>query len=311
MAIHPDTRWGVSIEEFHDDLRRFTPDRSGRWGGIEAVKDPSAADYHVVLNSAREVPDAPTVLYCLEPPVIPQCEDWDKLDAESSFPAGRSRRPQLWHIGKGTERDYDFFDRLSQPEKSRRLSWITTDKGRDMNPLERVVREGFQKIGYRMHERKPLSRFNFPTDGHILRMKFLDRLVDTYPGILDLYGRGDFTCDAYRGPLDDKWAGCASYKYSLAVENYQGPNYFSEKVVDPLLAWSVPIYWGCTNLEEYLPEESFIRIDIEANNAPERLREILENDDWEQRLDAVAEARRRILNEYQLFPTIESHIAGL
>lgn len=72
-----------------------------------------------------------------------------------------------------------------------------------------------------------------------------------------------------------------------------------------MLAWSVPLYDGCLNLEEYFPPESFIRIDI---SKPEKtladIRDILKHDSWDARLPALAEARRLILQKYQLFPCL-------
>jgi hypothetical protein len=139
-------------------------------------------------------------------------------------------------------------------------------------------------------------------------MKFLDEFLDSESELLDLYGRGDFSGSHYKGEIADKWDGLADYRYSLAIENYSGPNYFSEKITDALLAWCMPIYWGCTNLSDYLPEDSFVRIDIEDDDAPERVRDIVESDIREQNLDAIAEARRLILEEYQIWPTVERAI---
>jgi len=139
-------------------------------------------------------------------------------------------------------------------------------------------------------------------------MSFLDRLLDTEPELLDLYGRGEFSGPHYKGEIEDKWDGLVNYRYSLVIENYSGPNYFSEKLSDALLAWCMPIYWGCTNLSEYLPEDSFVRIDIEDEDAPQQVREIVESDIREQNLDAIAEARRLILEEYQIWPTVERAI---
>ena len=60
--------------------------------------------------------------------------------------------------------------------------------------------------------------------------------------------------------IEDKWAGLAPYKYSLAIENAVTPDYWSEKIADCFLTWTLPIYYGCLNLEDYFPKQSFIRI---------------------------------------------------
>src|SRR5687768_17715451 len=52
------------------------------------------------------------------------------------------------------------------------------------------------------------------------------------------------------------------YRYSLAIENFSGPYYWTEKVIDCYLSWTMPLYFGCTNLADYFPAESFVQIDI-------------------------------------------------
>jgi hypothetical protein len=119
---------------------------------------------------------------------------------------------------------------------------------------------------------------------------------------LDLYGKKI----RY---IEDKWDGLAPYRYSLAAENTSGPDYWTEKIADCFLAWTVPLYWGCTNLEDYFPPGSFIRIDIgKPAESLAEIRRILAEDDWEHRLPALREARARVLNRYQLFPFVSGLI---
>jgi len=59
----------------------------------------------------------------------------------------------------------------------------------------------------------------------------------------------------------DKLELLSGYRYTLAIENYQGRRgYISEKIIDPLLAGSVPIYLGDFNIKNYIPENCFISI---------------------------------------------------
>jgi len=59
----------------------------------------------------------------------------------------------------------------------------------------------------------------------------------------------------------DKLELLSRYKYTLAIENYEGKRgYISEKIIDPLLAGSVPIYLGDHNVGNYIPQSCFISI---------------------------------------------------
>ena len=78
---------------------------------------------------------------------------------------------------------------------------------------------------------------------------------------------------------------------------------WTEKLADCFLSWTMPIYYGCSNLTKYFPPKSFIQIDI---NSPEstiqKLKTKLTQEFWESSLDSIREARELVLNKYQLFP---------
>jgi hypothetical protein len=57
---------------------------------------------------------------------------------------------------------------------------------------------------------------------------------------------------AYRPfPYGGKPLALAEYRYSIAVENVQGSKWFTEKIIDCLSTGTVPIYWGCPNIDKY------------------------------------------------------------
>lgn len=45
------------------------------------------------------------------------------------------------------------------------------------------------------------------------------------------------------------------YKFSIVIENSRNINYFSEKLIIPLLCGCTPLYLGCTNIETYFPNQ--------------------------------------------------------
>ena len=298
--------WDETAAEFLQGLSKQTPGEEPVWNGIHGVTDPDIAEYHVAFNRYDKVLDpSRTLLFSAEPPVSNIYGNWDDSEYLETFPIEHHYKPQRWWLGK----TYDELRALDPPEKTTNLSWITTDKGRAAGSLGRLSRRLCRRLGISEQWRRDLPLVNRGgTDGHVLRMSFLDDLVASNTDLLDLYGRGDFSGPYYKGEVENKWDGLVDYRYSLAIENYSGPNYFSEKLTDALLAWCMPIYWGCTNLEQYLPADSFVRIDIEAGEAVERVQDIVASNRRERNLDAIAEARRRLLEEYQIWPTIESAI---
>ena len=49
-----------------------------------------------------------------------------------------------------------------------------------------------------------------------------------------------------------KYDGFKNYKYSLCLENSSEKYYFTEKFTDCILSWTIPIYYGCSNIDKYL-----------------------------------------------------------
>lgn len=264
------------------DLMRQTPAASGCWEGIQFTYDPvDECDAVIVLNhvvepaSVRCPPD--NIWALMQEPYVAGVFDW-MLEGHKQYTHVFTHHP--CHGTKSEKyircqpalpwhvnKSYDELKVQSVPDKQKELSWITSN----------------------------LTVF----PGHRTRMDFLAHLQScAFP--IDLYGRGI----SY---IDDKWDGLAPYRYSFAIENNSGPDYWTEKVADCFLSWTVPIYYGCTNLEDYFPAGSFIRIDI---NRPKEALEIVEaavsSDDWVARLPALTEARKLVLEKYQFFPQMRS-----
>ena len=128
---------------------------------------------------------------------------------------------------------------------------------------------------------------------HRKRVRFQRKLIRLLPE-LDLYGR-----DIHHLP---KKADCLDgYRYSIAIENHIERHHWTEKLSDCFLGYCLPFYAGCPNASDYFPKESFIAIDIdEPEAAVETIRRAMAAGEYEKRLPAVVEARRRVVEEYNL-----------
>jgi hypothetical protein len=49
---------------------------------------------------------------------------------------------------------------------------------------------------------------------------------------------------------------CENYIFTIAIENTSHEHYFTEKIVNPFMYHTIPLYWGCTKIEEYFPTYS-------------------------------------------------------
>jgi hypothetical protein len=63
-----------------------------------------------------------------------------------------------------------------------------------------------------------------------------------------------------KGPVFNKKDALIDYKYSIAIENSREKNYVTEKFIDCFLCDTIPIYYGCPNINEIYNEENFISL---------------------------------------------------
>jgi len=137
---------------------------------------------------------------------------------------------------------------------------------------------------------------------HRLRYDFTQAMAARMPD-LDVFGRG-------HRPVDDKAESIDPYKYHLAIENHLAPHHFTEKLADPFLGLSLPFYFGAPNAADYFPADSFIAIDIrKPDEAFAIMRAAIDNGEYEKRLPAIIEARRRVLEDHNILTLIANVVA--
>jgi GT2 family glycosyltransferase len=83
--------------------------------------------------------------------------------------------------------------------------------------------------------------------GHRLRHEVASRIRG-----IDLFGSGSLT------PIQSKEEGLTDYMFSIAIENSNQKNYFTEKILDCFAVGTIPIYWGCSNIHEFFDSKGII-----------------------------------------------------
>lgn len=250
-------------------LSKMTPGRSGVWKDMVGVSNPKEADWCVVIDSTvQEVPEK--TLYVSAHPKMENYHNYVdlsnkkyKLDNAETFGFGE------WWL----KYDYDTLSKMECPKKEKELVCIMSNSTGPWGRTERV---------------------NFAKMLHARGMPLYGRIKGAGAGEL-----GTYTPTTY-------WFGKADvyekYKYALEIDVGDCRNYFSERFFDALLMWCMPLYWGCSNVHEYIPQEAFRYIDI-FGNGDDVLR-YQNSGEWEKSLGAIAEARDLLLNKYQLWARV-------
>lgn len=120
----------------------------------------------------------------------------------------------------------------------------------------------------------PMSGKSF-TEGHIIRQRAFELFKPYYDG----YKEANTPWARWRDPWLNDFCFCVS------IENSRQAHYFSEKLIQPLRAGTIPIYWGCPTVSLFFDMDGII-----VFNSLDELGEILKNlsfEEYQRRLPAV------------------------
>lgn len=93
------------------------------------------------------------------------------------------------------------------------------------------------------------------TKGQRKRLRFIKYLNENLGEDLIIYGRDT-------NPISDKLTALRESRFHLALENSVHDDYWTEKIMDPLLAGNDIFYFGAPNILEYFPGEGIITLDL-------------------------------------------------
>lgn len=284
-------------------FKRMLPQANPTWGHCMFSFDPSDRDYDwlVVYEDLPGLPETPrnqrceqlacpaenTLLVTSEPPSIKYYgrefthQFGYVLTSQSDFALPHPRRIYqqsglAWIYGlavSGGERDFEWMRDRPPSEKSHDLSLVFSGKRMRMT----------------LHNK---------------RFQFMQKLVERIPE-MHVFGR----MPGHR-PLDNKADAFDAYRYSIILENHIEKHHWTEKLADAFLGLTLPFYVGCPNVTDYFPEESVIPIDIYApvDEAVQIIRQAVADKQYEKRVPAIQEARRRVLFEHNLFSILSREI---
>jgi hypothetical protein len=121
-----------------------------------------------------------------------------------------------------------------------------------------------------------LSKKKF-APGHMYRHILVNRIVQEKLPIY-IYGRG---ANEYKSPYNmgvfDDLEPYETYMYSICIENYRTPQYFSEKILNPIMCNCMPIYYGCENISQYLDKDLLHIINGSIDEDINLIKKILSN----------------------------------
>lgn len=125
--------------------------------------------------------------------------------------------------------------------------------------------------------------------GHKLRFEIEDLIEKQY----------DFELLFPKERIDSKNILFADSMFHITIENSRYENYFTEKIIDCFMSYTIPIYWGCPNIGDYFDKNGIIEF-----NTKEELENILKNltpEDYHSRLESVKRNYEIAKEKYAFF----------
>lgn len=322
---------------------KYTPKQSGKWENLTVVDDLQSADVVVVFDvccaSEREYllsgkTNKKILWFTREPPDIHP----GNLTREKEFRNELESRgiefydylsdeiPLLstWHV----HGDYDYYSALDYQNKSKLLSTIISHKSTNDPDIIKAVSQGVSQeefnsgLEHFLHKLvQSFSQENSQGRGYSARKLIMTKAIIESAG-LDVFGRINDTALAkslasysdeiktcFLGSVNpsEKYTAYRDYHYSLVFENSSHLNYFSEKINDSFLEWTMPVYWGCKNIEDYFPKEALIKIEKDDILDPDGFISKLNalKNPSKINIEAIKESRDLILNKYNLMAQIK------
>ena len=285
--------WGQSSQALYDKYKLIAPARSGRWNCVTGVPNIDEADVVFMFDgfgnygNSYSVDDLAVVerlktkkLFAVrcEPPCIDSSPIRMHPALVDKITVVDFTTQPIWYFSKWWEmsKTYSHEDFLNMPngEKTGKLSCLLSGKSR--------------------------------SSGHKKRLRLVNELVKTNPNLLTLYGRNHIPTNKRSLSHEEKFIAYKDFEYTLCFENCSIPNYFSDKIFDAMLMWSVPIYFGATNVSDYLPSDSFYALSEDLNEDDiEMVKNVCSRPPLEKNIKALGEARRLIFEKYSLWASLE------
>jgi hypothetical protein len=126
---------------------------------------------------------------------------------------------------------------------------------------------------------------------------------------IDIYGNNwehsGIKDSRIKGTIDNKTTALLDYYYSISIENCSERDYFSEKLTDCILTNTVPIYYGCPNVDRFFSKTNIIQLSDLQDKGIKQLQQALS--DSEKNTNYFFE-KELMSTKYNLYTAIKKYI---
>jgi len=226
--------------------------------------------------------------------------DWDKIETPKEKTFYVSQEP-LWSPNQPKDGIHDYCskilisDKLEYPdreeyietllpmfyagrgENDHREEWDWSsklkDKGYSKNKSVSIIVRKDTYSHYNHLQNPNTNKINYEERTNLGIELSKDNRIDVYGTYWVSNGEN------IKGEVWNKHVGLDDYKFSVACENTIQKNYISEKFWDAVLTNTIPIYLGCSNINELIPDNCYISLnDMTMDEMVNKVKSIVDNE---------------------------------
>lgn len=276
-------------------FKKQTPGNSGIWKNLKGIDNYKDADYFAVIDwlpPKLGIDENKCVFLGAHPESMSAYRNMDNYKCLAKADCKHTVGFLEWWI----EYDYDYLKALKVPCKTKNLCSIVSNARTQPYHTSRI--EWLK----RFTERDDLD---FNLYGRII--PDTDNMKRYYRGHCGSFDPRGSAASGGNNHMIGKEQVLLDHKFIVDFDA-TGQNYFSERILDDILLWCMPIYWGGSNLHKFIDNKSFKYFDINKNG--EDVLEFLESNKYEDYIESISNAREQLLDKWQLWPRIHELIFG-
>ncbi len=233
-----------SPEKLLDLFKKMTPHNSGIWGRLKGEPH-YRTTYHAVIDylpSGLGIDESKCVFLNAHPETMQAYRNMDSYKGLKMYDAKNSLGFLEWWL----KYDYDYLSNLQPMQKIKRLGCIVSNA--NTQPYHKARLEWLDRFTNRKEE------LHFDLYGRII--PFTEKMKTYYRGVCGSYDPRGAASSGGNDHMTGKEEVYEQHKFMIEFDA-TGNFYMSERVLDCLLLWACPIYYGGGGIK-VLPSESYI-----------------------------------------------------
>ena len=120
------------------------------------------------------------------------------------------------------------------------------------------------------------------------------------------YGNNPFLLEINSNVSNNKFPLFEEFQFAIIIENTRQTNCFSEKIIDCILTKTIPIYWGCDNINDFFDTTGWIILESSTLEELSSKLNILNNEYYNTYIDVIEKNHKTALQYSDFYENVNN-----